>query len=349
MKKYLGLVASFILVFILTGCVKYDSTVEVKRNKKVNYTIIYAFNSSMIDSMKSQYADEDDAEETDDEEELDNFKITEEDKRKFKENGFKVEKYEKDGYEGVKLSKSWNNIDSISSDKDTVYELEDELTGDKKEETNMFKVKKGFFKNTYTLKIDGSSDSMSSEGMDLSSMMDLSFTLKLPKKANSNNATTVNKGGKELVWDLSKSKSIEATFEIYNAPFYIAIGGGILLLVVIIIVIIKKGKKGTPIAGDVVNGTIDTTVNGISNFDNSVAPVEPATTVAEPIIEEVVNNVEPIEQPITGDEPVVENSTTTDEVINTTETGNEPVIEEQVTIDTIEQTNNDDTNNNQVM
>ena len=51
MKKYLGLISGFILAFVLTGCVRYNTTVEVKHSKKVNFSIIYAFDMEMMKSM----------------------------------------------------------------------------------------------------------------------------------------------------------------------------------------------------------------------------------------------------------------------------------------------------------
>lgn len=263
MKKYLGLISAFILVFVLTGCVRYNTTVEVKRSKKVNFSVIYAFDKSMMDGMSDEGGSSD-------------MSISEDDKKEFAEKGFEVKDYKDGNYEGVKLTKSWKNIDDISGENDVTYDLEADLEGEGNKDAKMFKVEKGFFKNKYTLKMDASSDQLSGEDMDqVASMMDLKFTLKLPKKANSNNATTVNKGGKELVWDLTKAKSIEATFEVYNAPFYILIGGVVLVVVVVIVVIIKKGKKGTPVAGDVVNNTFDTANNNANQFVNNTTPVQP--------------------------------------------------------------------------
>jgi hypothetical protein len=265
MKKYLGILSAFVLTFILTGCVRYNTTVEVTKTKKVNFSIIYAFDMDMMNGLSDEGGSVDTG-------------ISEEDKKEFAEKGFKVSDYKDGSYEGVKLTKSWKNIDDVSSDTDVTYNLEDDIEGEGKNESKMFKVEKGFFKNKYTLKMDGSSEDLNGEGMEqLASSMDLKFTLKLPKKASSNNATTVNKGGKELVWDLTKTTNIEATFEVYNAPFYILIGGIVLVVIIVIIVIIKKGKKGTPVAGEVVTNTMDNSVNGINQFTNNqpAAPVMP--------------------------------------------------------------------------
>lgn len=267
MKKYLGLISSFILAFILTGCLRCNTTVEVKRNKKVNFTIIYAFDMEMLKSM-GEGADTSD------------MKIDDDEKKEFADKGFKVSEYKDGNYEGVKLTKNWKNIDDVSSDTDVTYDLEEDIDGEGNKDAKMFKVEKGFFKNKYTLKMDASSEELNGEGMEqMGSMMDLKFTLKLPKKAVSNNATTVNKGGKELVWDLTKAKSIEATFEVYNAPFYILIGAGVLVIVIVIVVIIKKGKKGTQSNGDVVSETANSSNNEINEFTNNVTPVQPTAPV----------------------------------------------------------------------
>ncbi|MBP3799649.1 MAG: hypothetical protein ILA19_01570, partial [Bacilli bacterium] len=84
--------------------------------------------------------------------------------------------------------------------------------------------------------------------------MDLSFTVTLPYKAISNNATTVKNDGKELVWNLASinnKKSIEFEFELDRfqiAPIIIVIAsilGGlfVIALIVTIIMAVQGGKK----------------------------------------------------------------------------------------------------------
>lgn len=251
MKKYLSLITVFILTIILTGCVKYNSTVEVKSNKSVNLNIIYAIDTDILSN-----------------EELGDMSITDDDKKEYIQNGFTVDNYKDGSYEGVKLTKKFKNIDNISSESDVTYNLESDISGEKSSNTNMFKVKKGFFKNTYVLKMDGSNDMTDSDTSEFGSSMELKFTLKLPHKAKSNNATTVN--GKELVWDLTKVSNVEAEFTLYNAPFYILIGG-IVVVVIIVLCIIIKGKKkngNSPIAN-----MTDNMSNNINTNNSIITPM----------------------------------------------------------------------------
>lgn len=225
-KKFKTFIVLCVLTLLSTGCVKYNAKMDIKRDKSVNYEIIYAMQSSLSDGQKVM-----------DDEEL----------KDLKDNGFTVKDYNEDGYVGFRISKNIKNIDSISDTKEIDFSLSDDTS---KKDTKMFTVKKGLFKNTYKAKfnfdMNDSSLSGDDSGMDMSSLMssmDLKYTVNLPYKAKSNNATTVNNSGKQLVWDLTNAKSVEYEFELYNPIFYIIICIGIVLLIAIVIILIKN-KKG---------------------------------------------------------------------------------------------------------
>ena len=153
---------------------------------------------------------------------------------------------------GFKITKTFKNIDKISSDKNVNYSLSG-LTEGKNKNDYVFKVKKGLFKNHYTAKFDfNMGDSSASNGStDMSSYlssMDLSYNVTLPYKAIKNNATKVNKDKTKLSWDLTKNTKdkIEFEFELYNRGIIIAfVVVGVLLLVGIgvLVFFLVKGKK----------------------------------------------------------------------------------------------------------
>lgn len=145
----------------------------------------------------------------------------------------------------------------------------------------------------------------------LASEMEISYTVNLPEKAISNNATESQNDGKKLVWKLTtdSENKIEYVFEVKNMTnYYILYGGiaaGVIIVVLIIIMIIKKGKKGKevipaqdkPIHADydpsiaaaipnpaIINGSLNQTVN------NEIANTAQAPTA----------NPEQIEQPVNG-------------------------------------------------
>lgn len=275
MKKLRSVVVLLVVTLLLTGCVKYNVNMEIRKDKSMNFEMIYAMNESLLEG-KDVF----------DEKEL----------KEVKDKGFKVEKYNKDNMKGFTISKEIKNIDSVSSTDAKEYSLS-AIT--KKGDAKLFKVKKGLFKNKYTanLKFDSSDSKMSNgnstsqfreteedddnllidtkdddldldldsddsdfdldtDDYDYSSMMsnmDMSINVKLPYKALSNNATEVTNDGKDLKWNLttSGSQSIDFEFELYNmTTIYICIALGAILLIgiiVLIVVLVTKGKKKQPV------------------------------------------------------------------------------------------------------
>lgn len=262
MKKFRNLLLMGIFLFLITGCVKYNVTMDIKKDKSMDFSIIYAMDKSMLGD-----------------EEL----LKDDDLKSVKEKGFTVSEYSKDNMKGFTLSRKVKNIDEVSSDKDANYSLSGIVSDKNSKDEYLFKVKKGLLKNTYTaeFKFDSSDsstttsssddddddysltddddwsfgdDSLTTEDDDddydyssLTSSMDLKFKVTLPYAAKSSNATITDNDGKELSWDLSSIKStdsIKFEFELYNmTTIYALIGGAILLVVVIVVIIICLAKK----------------------------------------------------------------------------------------------------------
>lgn len=270
MKKNIKLTALLtLLVISLTGCVKFNSTMEIKKDKSMDYKIIYAFDKSLFGDQEI---------------------LTSDDKKELENKGFTVSNYVDGNMKGFKVSKNIKNIDDVSSTNDATYDLSG-LLDSNKSESKVFKVKKGFLKNTYTasFKFDSSdSDLNNSTSNDttidndfttddnntttdsdfdfsnINTNMDLSFNVKLPYKAISSNATTKKNDDKELSWNLSSTgeDKIEFSFALYNMTNIYICGGVIVLLIIIVIVsILNKSKKNKVSNKDATNDKQTTTFN----------------------------------------------------------------------------------------
>lgn len=270
MKKNIKLTALLtLLVISLTGCVKFNSTIEIKKDKSMDYKIIYAFDKSLFGDQEI---------------------LTSNDKKELENKGFTVSNYVDGNMKGFKVSKNIKNIDDVSSTNDATYDLSG-LLDSNKSESKVFKVKKGFLKNTYTasFKFDSSdsdlnnstsndttidndftiddNDTTTDSDFDFSNIntnMDLSFNVKLPYKAISSNATTKKNDDKELSWNLSSTgeDKIEFSFALYNMTNIYICGGVIVLLIIIVIVsILNKGKKNKVSNKDATNDKQTTTFN----------------------------------------------------------------------------------------
>lgn len=264
MKKSLYILTIFIVAICLSGCVKYNANMEIKKDKSMDFSIVYA--------MDTQYFGDQEV-------------LTEENRKELEEEGFKVTDYQEDTMKGFTLTKSIKNIDELSTTENTDYSL-----SNIEEDKEMFKVEKGFFKNKYIANFkfdtedsaiteeetsdgtitDGYSDGTIEENPDsysdfpmdstedyndssmddfsnmATSNLDLSLNVTLPYQAISNNATKTENDNKTLSWDLTSSEieTINFEFELYNMTnIYLTIGGIALLIIIIIVVTVTKHKK----------------------------------------------------------------------------------------------------------
>lgn len=274
MKKTKLLLTVFALIFILSGCVKYNGSMDIKKDKSMQFDTIYAVNESLLEGETFP---------------------SEEQRKKIKERGYTITDYSQDKMKGVTLSKSIKNIDDVSSEKNVVFNLSSMF--EEEEQSNIiFKVEKGFLKNTYTAEFILDSDSglgdettteesTGDESLDdenfsnylnMMSDLEMTFVVKLPYAAISSNATTKSSDNKTLTWNLlddsenenknenedeividdeittdgesEEDKTVQFKFEIYNLTnIYICAGVIAFLIVVAVISSISKNKKPKPI------------------------------------------------------------------------------------------------------
>ena len=260
MKKIKYLLLLCLVTICLTGCVKFNANMDIKKDKSMDFSIVYAFDKTIFGETN---------------------KLKEEDLAEVKKQGFTLTKYSEGNFEGFTLTKKIANIDEVSTDKDVVYDLSG-MMNENNDNNFIFKVVKGKDKNTYTAKIKfnandsglnssddeetpdeaittgedtttiGALDATGENSMDLSKLtesMDLSFNVTLPNGAISSNATTKENDNKKLSWKLNASgqEYIEFAFELSNSTnnmiLYIGIGVLGLVAIMALVIILSKKKK----------------------------------------------------------------------------------------------------------
>lgn len=325
MKRSFKVLCLMLIIFMTSGCMKLNVDMSINKDKSMNLSYVVAFANSLMNQSGTDTA------------------LDESDLKQAEESGFKVENYSDGSMTGYKFTKGFSNIDNISDEKETIFDLEKLLDG---EEAKVFTVKKGLFKNTYSVKMQNNTASEMEDEMDLGSIygdsssdyssssnifgdtdlsmltssMDLTFTVNLPNKPINSNATTTENEGKKLEWNLMDQslQNIEFEFELYNMDnIYLTVGIiGVLVIIIIVIIIMNKKKPNS----------------------KEVTPVLVNDTVIEPNIP----NEMPVET-INKEEPVnnqnIQGSTDIQGPINNT-----PSNQTNVDIQTISNLDEDNTN-----
>lgn len=289
-----------ISVFYLTGCVKFNASMDIKKDKSMDLDIIYAVDSTIFN------------------EEV----FTSEEKTDLVNKGFRVSDYQDGNMSGITISKNIKNIDNVSTTKETNYSLSN-ITNENTD-NYIFTIKKGFFKNTYKAQLDfnAKDNNLTEEkeetqnleeetiedwtideenNIDFSQLtnnianMDLSFNVNLPYSAKNSNATKTNNNNKKLSWTLSSNEeqTIEFEFELYNITnIYIVIAIALIIVIIIIALIIKKKNKKETIK--IIPSTDTTPVDPLSSLTSTNEKIEtiiPDLDQAE-IIEPINTNTE---------------------------------------------------------
>lgn len=265
-KRSFKVLCLMLIIFMTSGCMKLNVDMSINKDKSMNLSYVVAFANSLMNQSGTDTA------------------LDESDLKQAEESGFKVENYSDGSMTGYKFTKGFSNIDNISDEKETIFDLEKLLDG---EEAKVFTVKKGLFKNTYSVKMQNNTASEMEDEMDLGSIygdsssdyssssnifgdtdlsmltssMDLTFTVNLPNKPINSNATTTENEGKKLEWNLMDQnlQNIEFEFELYNMDnIYLTVGIiGVLVIIIIVIIIMNKkkpnSKEVTPV---LVNDTV---------------------------------------------------------------------------------------------
>lgn len=139
MKKIKIVLLSLCVLVMVSGCAKINTTMTINKDKSMNIDFTEMLVNSIYDSKT--------------------FATT---KEEYTKRGFTVTDATTDGYTGIKVSKSYKNIDSVSTSEGKEVTISDYLNDDF-DDSVLFKVEKGFFKNKYTAVFKYS---VSSENMD---------------------------------------------------------------------------------------------------------------------------------------------------------------------------------------
>lgn len=238
MKKRMKLLSILLLVVFMSGCVKYNYTMEIGSDKSVMIEI--------IDAIAVDY---------------ESYGSYETEATAAEAKGFTKEDYKTDDWIGYKLTKKYDNIDDISSEEAVTVELSDILNDEKDDIKVYFQKKKSLFKTTYvanfTITIEDSSYSDDEEETteedteeDSDDGTDLSYKVILPVKADSSNATSKSEDEKELSWDLTYGDTTEIKYEfsMVNTMMYIVVAAVAAIIVIGVIFVVtssKKKNKGT--------------------------------------------------------------------------------------------------------
>ena len=356
MKRSFKVLCLMLVIFMTSGCMKLNVDMSINKDKSMNLSYVVAFANSLIGQSGTDMA------------------LDESDLKQAEESGFKVENYSDGSMTGYKFTKDFLNIDSISDEKETVFDPNTII--DKEKLSDVFTVKKGFLKNTYTLNIsaeetDETSNDISSDYtttytndslleagdqedlLMMLSSMDIKFTINLPSKAISSNASSTSNDGKTLIWNpvtnASTMEKLECSFELYNmTTIYLIVGLVILVIIIIIVFVVKNNKKqknnspkGIQSEKNVVssenstqeqtNPTIPTNVQEMPSTPNvemqevSQTPEHPQTPVVEPQNNEQANPTIPTNVQEMPSTPNVEMQ----EVSQTPEQPQTPVVEAQ--------------------
>lgn len=267
MKKKLILLC--LGVFLLCGCeMKEEATFTINKDKSMDLEVIIGLDDELIDTLISMDENEenDKFDSSSNEDEIidvpEIIEHTDEERRQYlnesflynknelnelKEEGYKLEEFQDEKYTGYKITKKVNNIDDLIGTPD--FNLDDI---DKIDNKKVF-TKNG---NIYQGKIIVGDPTEIKEDENASQYginVIYNFTLKLPNKSISNNATTVSEDGKTLIWNLSSGNisTIEFEFEFPSILSFLkdniiltaAIAVVIVLIIVIITTLILKKYK----------------------------------------------------------------------------------------------------------
>ena len=329
MKKNKFILMLCVLTFMLTGCVKYNANMNINKDKSMDFSIIYALDTSLFEDQEL---------------------LSDEDKQKLDSQGFTITDYSEGTMKGYTLTKKISNIDYVSTTSNASYDLSG-LLDSNATNSYIFKVTKGLLKNTYTANFtfDASESDINSDStdttddlndlfsndeeeetilseekqeetnqektnqeetnsngnidfsdMDLSSLtsnLDLSFNVNLPYSAKSNNATNTSDNNKKLSWNLSSTEisTIEFTFELYNMTnVYIGIGLLVTLIAAIVVLIVSKKKNSSDKNSNLSSETVEKQNNIANQQDNLMGnpfqPVNPNLPYQQMPTPEVINS-----------------------------------------------------------
>lgn len=220
-----------LLVIILCGCSTISTNMEVSKDKSMNITYVITLDKEYLGNKTF------------------NELFSSKNINCLRNNGYTVTDYEDEDNFGYKVSASIKDIDTISQTDNIKINLYDLLYSDIQNELYIFSRTEKVLKNQYTADFYVNlTDAIANNSSTLTDMVvppkvSYEFTLHLPEKSLSNNATNVSKDGKTLTWQFdnitSGTNNINFSFELYNKQalmvLYVFIGLAILVVISMIV------------------------------------------------------------------------------------------------------------------
>jgi hypothetical protein len=225
LKRLNVFLVSAIAIFCLTGCVRFNTTINVKSNGKVDVSMLYA----AMDMSDYGY---------------DTEALTDEQKQEYLDDGWDVVDYNQDGFSGFMISKNDVTADELAS---SLNSTQSELG----ESGSLSFTKQG---HNYVLdwqvfdKEEGEQISAYKSYFTMSGGY-MKLTVTLPVKPTSSNATSVSNDGKTLEWDLlnlGPDQNIHVEFSLLNMGLIIGIcvvAAIVVLGIILALVLAQKKKK----------------------------------------------------------------------------------------------------------
>ena len=253
MKK-IKYILGFFAVLVLTGCVKYNTKMEIKNDNSVELTMTYSIQSNLKNSDGS------------------NIKLNIKNYKFLEKNGFSTKKINESLSNGNKISgiiiyKKFKSLEDMSTNEkfnvDFIKIFQDE---DPTFDYDKFFYKKDGkynasfifdFMSNINISIEDISEDISDANNSISNKFDLKYSISFPEHVTeiSSNATKTSDDGHELTWDLDfeKANNIEFSFvadkpvseldKIIILSCLGVIGGSFLIIVIVLLTKIGDKKK----------------------------------------------------------------------------------------------------------
>ena len=105
-KRSFKVLCLMLIIFMTSGCMKLNVDMSINKDKSMNLSYVVAFANSLMNQSGTDTA------------------LDESDLKQAEESGFKVENYSDGSMTGYKFTKGFSNIDNISDEKETIFDLE---------------------------------------------------------------------------------------------------------------------------------------------------------------------------------------------------------------------------------
>jgi hypothetical protein len=202
-------------MFILTGCIKVNIDITIKKNGKADISLLFAVQDSLTSLSEGE-----------------SMTISEEEAEQYREEGWEVKDYAADGYTGYILSKA--DVD-LSSE-----EVMEGAESSIRKEGSLYIIDMDLLPNEDPKEFTESASMMKSMGGEFI------VRLTLPVKPEKHNATSVSEDGKTLEWDLftmNVAEPIHVEFRTTNYGLIIALAAVLAALAAVAAFLFLKKTK----------------------------------------------------------------------------------------------------------